>query len=63
MKGHIKITGEPGDLEQEVSEHQGECDHMVFATLSDLLNQPDYAGLDYEDGCENATVTCKVLHL
>jgi len=59
MKGHIKITGEAGDLEQAVVEEEGECGHMIIATLGDLLKQPDYAGLDYEDGCENATVTCK----
>jgi len=59
MKGHIKITGEAGDLEQEVVEEEGECGHTIIATLGDLLKQPDYAGLDYEDGCENATVTCK----
>lgn len=56
MKGHIKITGEAGDLEQEVVEEEGECGHTIIATLGDLLKQPDYAGLDYEDGCENATV-------
>jgi len=59
MKGHIKITGEAGDLEQSVVEQEGECGHTIIATLGDLLKQPDYAGLDYEDGCENATVTCK----
>jgi len=59
MKGHIKITGEASDLEQEVVEEEGECGHTIIATLGDLLKQPDYAGLDYEDGCENATVTCK----
>ena len=63
MKGHIKITGEAGDLDQAIVEQEGECGHMIIATLGDLLNQPDYAGLDYEDGLENATVTCKVLHL
>ena len=63
MKGHIKITGEAGDLEQSVVEQEGECGHTIIATLGDLLKQPDYAGLDYEDGCENATVTCKVPHL
>ena len=30
------------------------------ATLGNLLKQPDYAGLDYEDGLENATVSCGV---
>ena len=39
MKGHIKITGELGDLEQEVNQHHGECGHMMVATLGDLLNQ------------------------
>ena len=63
VKGHIKITGEAGDLDQAIVEQEGECGHMIIATLGDLLNQSDYAGLDYEDGLENATVTCKVLHL
>ena len=59
MKGHIKITGGKGDLDQVVVEQEGECGHVIVATLEDLLQQPDYAGLDYEDGCENATVICK----
>ena len=59
MKGHIKITGGKGDLDQVVVEQEGECGHVIVAVLSDLLQQPDYAGLDYEDGCENATVICK----
>jgi len=59
MNGYIKITGVEGDLEQAVVEEEGECGHMIIATLGDLLKQPDYAGLDYEDGCENATVACK----
>ena len=59
MKGHIKITGGEGDLDQVVVEQEGECGHVIVAALGDLLQQPDYAGLDYEDGCENATVICK----
>jgi len=30
--------------------------HTIDATLGDLLKQPDYAGCDYEDGLENATM-------
>ena len=29
------------------------------AKLKDLLRQPDYAGLDYEDGLQDATVRCE----
>ena len=42
------------------SEEHECCGHTLDATLGDLLEQPDYAGLDYEDGCLNATVVCKV---
>ena len=59
MKGHIKITGKEGDLEKVVHQEEGMCGHMIEATLGDLLKQPDYAGLDYEDGLEDATVICK----
>ena len=37
--------------------HEG-CGHTIEATLGDLLEQPDYAGLDYEDGSMEATVVC-----
>ena len=60
MRGHIKITGQAGDLEQEVIKEKGECGHIIIATLGDLLKQTDFAGLDYEEECGNATVTCKV---
>jgi len=59
MRGHLKITGEVGDLEQVVHQEEGECGHMIKATLGDLLKQPDYAGLDYEDGLQDATVICE----
>ena len=59
MKGHIQISGEAGDLEQVVVEQEGECGHLMKATLGDLLKQPDYAGLDYEDGLQDATVICQ----
>ena len=42
------------------SEEHECCGHTLDATLGNLLEQPDYAGLDYEDGCLNATVVCKV---
>lgn len=34
------------------------CGQIMTATVATLLQQPDYAGMDYEDGCENATVEC-----
>ena len=59
MRGHIKISGEVGDLEQVVHKDTGFfCRHKVEATLGDLLKQPDYSNFDYE--LKNATVVCKV---
>jgi len=58
MRGHIKISGEEGDLEQVVHKDTGFfCRHKVEATLGDLLKQPDYSNFDYE--LKNATVICK----
>jgi len=59
MRGHIEITGGAGDLEQMIIKEEGKCGHMIVATLGDLLRQPVNAGLDCEDSCDNATVTCK----
>lgn len=58
MRGYINIKGEEGDLDLVVYQQEGECGHVIQAKLGDLLRQPDYAGLDYEDGCMNATVIC-----
>jgi len=59
MRGHINIKGEEGDLDMVVHQEKGPwCGHMIQAKLGDLLEQPDYAGLDYEDGCQEATVVC-----
>ena len=57
-RGHVKLTGKPSDMDQVVARGMFVCGHTGKATLRDLLNQPDYAGLDYEDGQENATVFC-----
>ena len=58
-RGFIKLTGDKSDLDQVVySGILPNCPHNCSATLRDLLEQPDYAGLDYEDGCENAVVFC-----
>jgi len=56
-KGHIVLTGEPTDLEQLIIEGDF-YDHSFQVYLKDVLYQPDYAGMDYEDGMENATATC-----
>lgn len=61
MKGLIKITGEDKEELNKVihsEAHEG-CGHTIEATLGDLLEQPDYAGLDYEEGSMEATVVCK----
>ena len=57
-KGFIKVTGTPADLQMIVHSEEGECGHTINATLGDLLDQPDYAGCDYEDGLQDATVLC-----
>ena len=62
QKGFIKITGEDKEeLNQVVLSGAGDwhCGHTINATLGDLLEQPDYAGTDYEDGSLEATVVCK----
>ena len=59
-KGFIEITGSPDDLKMVVYSEEGECGHIINATLGDLLKQPDYAGTDYEDGLQGATVVCTV---
>ena len=60
QKGFIELKGEdPKELEQILCREKNDmCGHMMEATLGDLLKQPDYAGLDYEDGCQEATVCC-----
>ena len=60
MRGHIKLSGEEGDLEKVVHEDEGDCGHLIKATLGDLLKQPDYSNYDYE--LEKVTVICEVHH-
>lgn len=57
-KGFIQITGDPAELEMVVHSEKGECGHVIEARLKDMLEQPDYAGCDYEDGLQEATVFC-----
>ncbi len=62
QNGLIKIAGEnkEEELGQVVhSEKHDSCGHTINATLGDLVMQPDYAGLDYEEGSMEATVVCK----
>jgi len=61
MAGYIKMTGSEEDLKQTVVRGtfgDWSCGHEVNVTLEQLLYQPDYAGLDYEDGLQDATVIC-----
>ena len=62
MRGHIKITGQAGDLEQKIVKEKGECGHMISATLGELLKQSDFPGIDYGEDCGNVSVTCKECH-
>ena len=57
-RGSIKLTGSQSDLDQVILSGTLECGHSCNATLRDLLKQPDYAGMDYEDGLQEATVVC-----
>ena len=57
-RGKIKLTGSQSDLDQIILSGTLECGHSCDATLRDLLKQPDYAGIDYENGCQEATVVC-----
>lgn len=59
MAGYIKIP-EGGDLDTVILNLEGdECPHMFKVTTRMLIKQPDYAGLDYEDGLQDATVFCE----
>ncbi|XP_033112668.1 uncharacterized protein LOC117113443 isoform X1 [Anneissia japonica] len=58
QKGYIDISGET-PLDNIVIEDMCYlCEHDVKVTIRDLLYQQDYAGMDYEEGGEEATVKC-----
>ena len=57
-RGSIKLTGQLSDLDQVIISGTLDCGHNCNATLGDLLEQPDYAGIDYIDGMLEATVLC-----
>ena len=59
-RGFIKITGHVSDLEQVIvtGVPNDNCTDKFTATLRDLLYQPDYAGMDYENGAQKASVRC-----
>lgn len=61
QKGYIEVKGEDKEeLNQVVFKGTFDnCGHEIDVKLSDVLYQPDYAGLDYEGGQEYATVICK----
>ena len=53
----LKATGKPLEVKCNVS--VPDCPHTLRPTLRELLTQPDYAGLDYEDDLQDATVRCR----
>ena len=60
LKGFYKLETEE-DLDQVILEAEMPeyiCNHKVTVRLRDILVQPDYAGIDYEDGQRKATVFC-----
>jgi len=62
QKGHIELKGEDKEeLNQVIFQCTFEdgCGHSKDVKLCDVLYQPDYAGTDYEDGLQDATVICE----
>ena len=63
----FKFTGDPNQLDTVVLESdckefsEDGCTGTLKATVRDLLQQPEYAGTDYEEGCSEATVNCEFL--
>lgn len=56
--GYVNLVGH-NPLENVVIEGKcSSCNEPLRATVRDLLYQPDYAGLDYEDGGQDAPVKC-----
>jgi hypothetical protein len=53
MRGHIKLAGVEGDLEQELACGGGalQCGHSPRVTLGAILGQPDYGDPDGPDLC------------
>jgi hypothetical protein len=57
QKGYITLEG---GLDKVVfSGRCSECGTTLTSTLRDVLAQPDYAGLDYEDGGQNGALQCE----
>ena len=66
LKGHVRLEDPKCDpegkwgLDQAVIDRSKcpSCDKEITCRVCDVLYQPDYAGLDYEDGGKNATFRC-----
>ena len=70
-KGHLRFGGAAAELDAPARSRDGaalafssdensgsDCVHSLRPSLRTLLLQPDYAGTDYEDGLQEATVRC-----
>ena len=58
-KAMLRRTGEPNPLHQTlVIADCFNCGRSIDCKVEDVLYQPDYAGLDYEDGGQDATLQC-----
>jgi hypothetical protein len=65
MRGHVKLTGVEGDLEQEIACGGGElqCGHGPRVTLGSILGQPDWGdpdGPELSIGSQFDGVNCPV---
>jgi len=60
QKGFIKIKGEDKkELQQVVMKQRSDaCDHIIKATLAEVMYQPDFVGIDYSLADANITVVC-----
>jgi hypothetical protein len=56
--GHIDLSGDDPLSNVVLDGKCCCCDAPLRATVKELLYQPDYAGLDYEDGGDSAPVQC-----
>lgn len=57
--GYVNVSGDNGLDTVVLADKCESCSEPLSATVKDLLYQPDYAGLDYEEGGEDAPVKCE----
>jgi hypothetical protein len=61
LNGHVPMPDDPATF-LDATLYEGGCCYCgkeLVCTVRDALHQPDYAGLDYEDGGQEAPVQCE----